>query len=133
MKPKAVSNKIYNLIQSQIKSKHITLDSIALKTGYTRSYIHKLIRSPNISAVNLQKLSEILGYNFFNHLYSDAYHKTPEQWNELESKNRKLQRDLIRCTRKNENFQETIEILTTQIAQISKANINPKPPEPPNE
>jgi len=123
-----MSTNINNIIQMQIHSKNITLEQIASKMGMNRSSIYKMIRNPNISSVNLQKLSEILNYNFFNHLYSGPGHTTPEQYNELSVKNNKLERELRRANRELLILRQTNEILTSQLAQLSKISILPQPP-----
>ena len=124
---------LYNVIKSQINSKHYSLEYIASQMGFSRSWLSRMIRNPDISVQSLKKLSEILNYNFFNHLYSGPGQATPEQYNELFVKSNKLERELRRANRELQILRQTNEILTAQLTQLSKANINPKPPEPPTE
>jgi len=128
-----MSNNICNIIQIEIRSKNFTLEHIASQMGSTRSSIYKMIRNPNISAVNLHKLSQILGYNFFNHFYIDSNHPTTDQWHEERRQNRHLNRELKKITEQYQTLQQANEFLTSQLSQLSKANITPQPPEPPTE
>ena len=65
---------IGDLIKEQLKGKDHTIKWLAKKTGYTRSNIYKALKLEYIHTELLDKISQVLEYDFFT-WYSDLLHK----------------------------------------------------------
>jgi hypothetical protein len=65
---------IGEIIKKVAEEKDLSASAIARKINKTRQAVQAMYRRPNINSSDLQKLSEVLNYDFFKHFIMEVPH-----------------------------------------------------------
>ncbi len=103
-----MKNTIGNTIKKYCHHNHIPITTLASKTKYKTSSMHRLLSKSDISVNTLMAISQALNHNFFQYLWHDKTIPTKEETIALHQENSQLKQQLSQLTHENSLLQKLL-------------------------